>query len=384
MKTIHVCLMSDQAIPNILSVHHFRPDELLLVSTPVMEKREKSRHILAALASVGVDYEGRHSIIEVPEDSIQETHRRLDAWMSGQQEAADYILNLTGGTKMMSIAAYEFFKDYGARMIYIPLGRNEFITPFPKKHTGSPEPLALRLPVAGYLAAYGLKVVNARGLQKGKSDAAARRELSAWIVANYEKIKPLLERLGEKLRKHRDNRDGFMLNIAYTPGMEEKELLDRMDFVQDGDHIAKHLDKSEIGFVTGGWLEEFCYNQVAALIGKGIDDAVIGVKIMNSNKRDNEFDVMFTRGNALYTVECKSLDQHDDPRADALYKIAALQKEFGLRVESFFVSTSPHIMRDGVLKPSIQARAEQFRTTVVSPKDVAAFGAKLKEKLEII
>jgi len=92
---------------------------------------------------------------------------------------------------------------------------------------------------------------------------------------------------------------------------------------------------------------------------------------------------MFTRDNALYFIECKSLDQNEDKKTDALYKVGALQKEFGLRVESFFVTTSPYILKDGKIKQSLRARAEQFKTTIIPPSKVSQFGEILERNLKI-
>jgi hypothetical protein len=41
MKTILVSLVSDQTIPNILAIHHIKPDELLFITTKDMEKKQK-------------------------------------------------------------------------------------------------------------------------------------------------------------------------------------------------------------------------------------------------------------------------------------------------------------------------------------------------------
>lgn len=383
MKKIHVCLVSDQTIPNILSIHHSHPDEILFVSTTEMEQKQKTEHILAALKSVGCDYSSRSHSVIVPQDSIIGAHQTLEEWTKGR-DTAEFVVNLTCGTKIMSMAAYEFFKDYGARMIYIPLPRNEFLSLYPERNAGMATPLKLRLRVCDYLAAYGLQVINVSGLRKASKDAAVRKDFSDWIVKNYTAVKNVLERLNGKLRKQRGNHDGYLLNTTYLPTSDhEREFFSKIGLTHKGNEFSKQLTMSEICFLTGGWLEEFCYNEIASITGTGIDDVAIGIRIRNSIRRDNEFDVMFTSGNALYTVECKSLDQNDDPKADALYKIAALQKEFGLKVESFFVSTSPHILRDGVLKPAIEARAAQFRTTVVPPEEVVRFGQCLKEKLSI-
>lgn len=384
MKKIHVCLVSDQTVPNILAIHHFRPDELLFVTTPEMEKKSKVEAMLACLAAAGLNWsQGHVSRIIVQEDSIIDAHRKLNDWIGGR-ESAEFVVNLTGGTKIMSIAAYEFFKEYGATMLYVPLHKNEFITPFPKRFGQAATALPFRLGVKEYLLGYGLKITNEKSVRCAADDAVRRKDLTGWIVANYTLLKPLLERFSEKLRKQRDNRDGYDWSTTYQPVNDaEQELMKRAGFVHDGNEYRKHLAKSEIVYLTGGWLEEYCFNAIADLKGMGIDDVVTGVKIMNALKRDNEYDVMFTRDNALYTVECKSLDQNDDPKADALYKIAALQKDFGLRVKSFFVSTSPHILREGKLKPAISARAEQFSTTIIPPDEVANFTERLKRELKI-
>jgi len=214
-------------------------------------------------------------------------------------------------------------------------------------------------------------------------EAIKRRELSRWIIGHYEKIKNLMIWLGGALRAHRD--DHVFTFCDFFPGAtpEELELLQRMNFLLNGERVEKKIKKTEIQFLTGGWLEEYCFNEAFAFLGQGVDDVVIGVKIRNPKGADNEFDVMFTKDNALYTIECKSLDQQDDKKTDALYKIAALQKDFGLRVSSFLVSTSPHIMKNGKIRPSIAARAEHLNTWIVSQHEVLNFGKQLANKLKI-
>jgi len=298
--------------------------------------------------------------------------------MAGREDA-EFIVNFTCGTKIMSIAVYEFFKDYVSRMIYIPIPKNEYIIPFPKKAFTPPEPLPLRLTVPQYLAAYGLKVTNMPRLEEYKREAAARGGIAAYVVDNYVRLKPLLGFLGERLRKHRDDRE-YDFSIGFDEATEEERgFFSLMEIAYDGKTIRKKLSRSETGFLTGGWLEEFCFNEVLKIAA--VDDSVIGLKLMNKQGRDNEFDVMFTKDNTLYFIECKSLDQNDDKKTDALYKIGALQKEFGLRVQSFMVTTSPHVLKDGKLSPAVRARAEQFNTTVVLQEEVPKLAEKLIERI---
>lgn len=379
MKKIHVCLVSDQTIPNILTIHKFRPDGLLFITTEMMEKKQKVSAIMETLRQLGLLYEKEDiQKLVVAENSLLDCHRELERWMDGREDA-DFIVNLTCGTKIMSIAVYEYFKDYGSRMVYIPIPKNEYIVPFPKKAAALPDPLPLRLSVPQYLTAYGLRITNLPKLQGYKADAASRERLSSYILDNYETLKPLLGFLGDRLRKYRDERE-YLLETGFEEATgTEREFFALLGIDYDNHNIRRHFSRSEIGFLTGGWLEEYCYNQVAKVAG--IADIVIGLKLMNKQGGDNEFDVMFTSENSLYFIECKSLDQNDDKKADALYKIGALQKEFGLRVQSFLVTTSPYLLKDGKLKSSVRARAEQFNTTVILRDDVPELANKLTERI---
>lgn len=382
MSYIHVCLVSDQTIPNILPIAEYKPDELLLISSAAMEKKNKSAHIIASLKNMGLDYSNKFSVLQVIEDSIVDCHRKIDEWSTGRDDAK-FIVNLTCGTKIMSIAAYEYFKDYGSKIFYVPIGQNQMVNIFPKRSSNQVYPLNNRIKVLDYLAAYGLQVKNSNKLVQLADDASNRKELAFWMANHYQQIRNILSRLGGALRPHRNTKKPFILKDSFfgaTP--TELELLNMAGFLVQGDYLEKELVKSEIQFLTGGWLEEFCFNELQPLLGSEIDDLVTGIKIGNPVGTDNEFDLMFTRENALYTVECKSGDQNDDKKADALYKVAALQKDFGLYVNSFFVSTSPYILKDGELKPSLQARAEQFKTTVITPDRVVDFRNVVKNSLK--
>jgi hypothetical protein len=382
MNNILISLVSDQTIPNILAIHHFKPDELLFITTETMEDKDKVNSIIKTLSKIGMEYKNKSEDIVIEEDSILDCHRKIEQWIQGKEDS-EFIVNLTCGTKIMSIAAYEYFKDYTSRMIYIPINRNDFIIPFPKKSPGKPLDLELRLSVVQYLTAYGLAVVNESRLDSYHHDAVQRSELSQWIVWKYEFLRNLLVYLSGNLRTHRDDKEFDFTGEFSGATTNENELLRKLGFDYVNKKMSKKLNRSEIRFLTGGWLEEYCFNKILKYVDRGIDNAVIGIEIVNKQKRNNEFDIMFTKENALYFIECKSLDQHDDKDTNVLYKIGALQKEFGLRVNSFLVTTSPYILKDGKLRASVQARAEQFNTRVITPPEVYRFEDIISEVLNI-
>ncbi|MGB2611809.1 MAG: hypothetical protein WBC80_22795 [Isosphaeraceae bacterium] len=77
MRTL-LCLLSDQHVPNLLSVHHFKPDRLVLVESQQMQERKVGDHFLQALALDGLNYGGdRHERQSLDHtDSRQAAHCR--------------------------------------------------------------------------------------------------------------------------------------------------------------------------------------------------------------------------------------------------------------------------------------------------------------------
>lgn len=389
-----VSLVSEQTVPNILAIWHFQPEKLLFVSTEKMERGQKVRDILATVnCRLKKSYkigENAESII-VLEDSLFQCLRKLEEWIQGKEDE-DFIVNLTGGTKLMSIAVFECFKNYESKMIYIPINKNEYISPFPIRTPKPPTPFEGRLSVEEYMCAYGLEVVNVDKVERCKKSALERKDISLWIVDHYKDIKDVLAFLGNELREAREKKlDKFQFKKEYFGRhVLEEEFLLRIGFHRDHRYYAKYLSKDEISYLTGGWLEEYCFNAVYGLCGKLADDVAVNIQIRNPQGHDNEFDVMFTSRNALYFIECKSMEQKHlgEKKSEGfdsfLYKIGALQKEFGLRVESYLVTNSSVIVhaQTGEIKKALCERAEQFKTQIVGPDDVIRFPDILKSRLE--
>jgi len=131
--TTMVSLVSKETVPNILGIWHFQPERLLFVSTEKMENAGKSSAIVdtANLRLEQTYQPGKNvEVLTVDETSPAECLRKLDDWIRGK-ESHSFIVNLTGGTKIMSIAVFEFFKNYRNEMIYIPFGKMNLLSCFP-------------------------------------------------------------------------------------------------------------------------------------------------------------------------------------------------------------------------------------------------------------
>ncbi len=101
-----ITLVGEQPIPNLLPVRYLKPESVLYICT------EKTRPVGERL--IKLSPEGRMVIVQ-PYDIA-----RIDSALEKALEGAgQVIVNLTGGTKPMCLAAYQFAARHGFPILYI-------------------------------------------------------------------------------------------------------------------------------------------------------------------------------------------------------------------------------------------------------------------------
>jgi hypothetical protein len=298
-------------------------------------------------------------------------------------------------------------------------------------------PITRSLSILEYCKAYDVDLNNFKSLEIYKKRAVEDEAFAKWIMGNYfddesdhdTVMEYILSEFFIKLQIYRNERkqkdklaNGAQIQVElefiYPPnnklnldGNTEKYIQTIKKFF-DFDKIKKYLaiseiiqennenketkikisgniDKVIVDFLTGGWLEEFCFNEVNTLKEAGVvDDAVLNPVIVKKDGTENEIDVMFTSSNKIYMIECKSLQQEHDMNSDIFYKIFSIQDKVGrLAAKSFLVSTTTRniLIKDKVikrlqempLKDSVLKRAKDLNTIVIHP----AFIKNLKDEL---
>ena len=128
-KTCIVLLISDQTIPNVMFLKWYFKEPLgrydvLFLSTKAMEDKEKSKCIADA-----VDY--LKKFISMPHTKIVDENNTLQIRQSLEQFFTKnlyekIVANITGGTKLMSLALYEYCKSVqtsDVEIFYQPIGK---------------------------------------------------------------------------------------------------------------------------------------------------------------------------------------------------------------------------------------------------------------------
>ena len=107
MKKILVNLISDQTIPNVEFIKDFgsKVDAYLFITSQSMENRGIRAWITDTCR---IPKEKILEPVLVNEFSFKDIETKLNERVNDEDE---YYLNLTGGTKIMVIAVFEFFKN---------------------------------------------------------------------------------------------------------------------------------------------------------------------------------------------------------------------------------------------------------------------------------
>ncbi|MGK5091133.1 DUF1887 family CARF protein [Deltaproteobacteria bacterium TL4] len=350
MATILVSLISDQTIPNLLLIKEFSPkiDRYLMVSTPKMEGRKVSQGIIKA---AGISQE-LFETVNVEEDSLADIDSKLRDL--NFDEADHFIVNLTGGTKIMSLGIYNFFLKRSSEIYYIPGGKNVYRKLFPEvKHKLFD--IQYRVGVEEYLTCYGVEIKNS-----GENSMTQSAEYTQGFYEFYSHFK---DAEFEILGKLRDVRERNKLPLAEIAGLDS--FLQKIKF-QPQQPIL--LTKNEIRYLTGDWFEEYIFAKLHNLI-KPQDHEICKGLTIHRQQTDNEFDVMFTRDNTLYVIECKTsiYDGHSKKNVltDALYKLAALKQDFGLFAQSFLFTLSQEGTKKNQVRELDKNRAKVLNVTVI-------------------
>lgn len=376
---ILVCLISDQHVPNLLAVKAVRPNRLVLLVTPGMKKKGKDAQFLDALSAGGHDLQMEKKIIDQKEEnSSLAVYSNLEREFSEHADD-EWIINLTGGTKPMSIGAYEFSKKMGLRTLYVAKDDQSRAIDL---LGGQAIELDHKVTTKEFLAGYGFDIINEKSLKKAEDRASAWVTAAAVLAKNSDRadLKEMLGRL-QRLKEaaiEQDekswDRDGIFLNEDDDLFLEDAALRDQLipcfGRSMTGEKMIGRLDRPAVEFLTGKWLEVFVWSLLLPFVGKDIWDLHLGVSAGKKGPgENNDLDISFMKNQSLCIVECKTGGQEHDPEGDGvLYKIEAVKSgPKALRVNAYLATTSDNIkdLKKGGIREKLQRRSKIYGCKII-------------------
>lgn len=291
-QKILVSLVGKQTIANVQFIQEFEQevDMFLFITTRQMDDPDQNRTdwIIDAIQPT----ENEIQKLIVSPNQLTKIEEQLKGFNFNGQDI--YYLNLTGGNKLMVITIMNFFLEFkNVSLFYVSIDSNSYMKIYPKKERFVRN-FKNNISLFDFLRAQGLKL-------------SSREKL----VHSSEKAEDLFNKL---------------LSDKKVPEFENAH-----EFKSAGDRR----------YYSGAWFEEHIYYMIKKHFKLNNSEIAVGVKLKNRNT-ENEFDVLFVKDNTIYVVECKAYFAHKKTKQKIekdLYKISALDDDFGLQAKSVYITT---------------------------------------------
>ncbi|MFA7589485.1 MAG: DUF1887 family CARF protein [Acholeplasmataceae bacterium] len=355
MKNLLVTLLSDQTIPNVQFIKEKQNEEtvFLFVSTSKMEEKGVGKWIQKVC---NISAEKLITKI-VDEFSLSDIETKLNEL--NYNDYGRVFVNVTGGTKIMSIQVTDFFKAKENADIYYITGKDCWhFFPESKRYSA---PLKDNIGLTEYVESCGFEM-------KEGSLSGISFEYTQKFLLSFLEISDNERTILKKLRKWRQKKiKSFKINEL--GGLSD--FLCKVEFPTSDDY--KTISKSEVEYLTGDWFEEyiyFCMKKENMVSDENLKTGIHLIKCTDKKNIENEFDIIFLWKTKFYAIECKTsiLSDKGNIINETIYKSTALQKNLGL-FSNFSIFTLSSKDKNDVKKLHFD-RAEDLNIKVFCREDI--------------
>lgn len=333
----HVCIVSGQLLPNLIPVLMDRPARVHLIVTDDM--RDNARRCETILQAHQIPCTRHEHLPSTGLAAIRQKAVDLTLQLDDEIGGEHLVLNATGGTKLMSLAFYEQFRQTDADIIYTDTERRviESLT-----DPARPErQMTSVIDVRTYLAATGLTLRHSNCEDpEWQQRAKERKSLSKWLATYAGDIGDFLGALNHRVGEALDDRGEVLLRpeqyFDTSPHGRWKSALERIAeaglIEWNGGPAIRFADAETARYLGGVWLEEYAWHVVrderAYEVRTGVECTWDG---SGSRAARNEFDLLAVHDNRMLVVECKTSRFGNQPAADSgiLYKLESLGSNAG-------------------------------------------------------
>lgn len=305
MKII-ISILSDQLIPAVLFIKQMSTagDKHVFITTRQMESKQKSSILSETLSLAKDDFE----TLEIDPNKPLRILEQLSAFQWPEND--QYIVNITGGNKMMSQAVFLFFSQKFSykkqtAIFYWPIGEKVMEQLHPE-------------------------------IREVKINTPYQLDLKTYIWAH-----------------------GFSYSCQNKPGFpfsKADALFDCVVQNKSADHVpeivkakAEFYTEPDKGYLLGGWFEEWLYYFLKTELHLPETQIAFNLKLKNrqsvrKSESDNEIDVAFVYDNKLFIWECKVYYRKSASGgkiAEAIYKISSVSQSLGLQATSLVAIMTP-------------------------------------------
>ena len=369
MKKTYVSLVSQEAIPNVQYIKEFSQEikTFLFISTNRMEKDNRA-HLIVDACKLPIN--SFHIEIVDEEDFIAIKEGIENAFKNPIfNDSEGYIVNCTLGTKVMSIALFDYFRAKpNADIFYTPIGKNAYRSII---DNSTNELFKSKISVEEYVTGYGIKI-KGLGTPLFNTSQYTENFLSAYLEFRdfeFDVLKHL------QLDENQKYRNKGIKDFGAIQGLSKFLTTIQFPSKENG-----KLSKYEVKYLTGGWFEEWVFYKIKDYFKFEASDIVLGFN--SFLEAENDLDVVFMYKNDIHIIECKTAIPDTQLQQSTLYKSGALVEKFGRNAHTYLFTLSNLRDNDGEFKKSIKERSLQQKVTIADRHTlISELETFIKEKI---
>ncbi len=309
-RCIMLALVSDQPMPNVMAALQYdpSPDHIeFIVSADKTDvgkydpRYDSKYHALCrALQTLGISCS---RMPPVHPYRLQDVKAQCLAAMARYSEDDHFVFNITGGTKVMALAAYLAGLESGRPVIYVESRDRRLIAISEGTSYERPfnETRFRLVDVGRYLAAYG-RVIDKETLYESlpSRDVATAR----FFVDRLAASRALLGKIIRAIRQQGDSIAPRRFALEELPSSRQI-VLDRLiadGYLAPAEHAGRYavVNESDWHFLRGAWLEVYTFDALHR--SHYFDDVRCNVQLRGA---PGELDVVLTRNASMGICEAK-------------------------------------------------------------------------------
>ncbi|WP_298943916.1 DUF1887 family CARF protein [uncultured Psychromonas sp.] len=348
-----IAIASGQADPLILPFlsPEIECKHLVLLVSEWSKSKKIDENIAKALKPNGI----KVTSVNLPSDDWAEIQNTLDRTLKNYPDKK-IVFNSNGGTKPMTLAAYEYCYNENIPVFYVDNNKLDWLYNADMRNLKGIE-IEASLAMSSYLVAHGYDIISDAPLfssadykalvndwttDKNKSEKGAIGVLN-YIASRGDKNKLTVPLEGKE--KDENHPVGSLLDD-----------LDRVGLIELFSEKIRFKSEEARFFANGGWYELYVCSLLQTINkrhfdGKGKIITSLIVKPTEKTEKEvkNEIDVAFLLSNRLYLFECKTANiSGKNGRADAaIYKLGTLLNSLGgIRAKGIIMSYRDIDIRD--------------------------------------
>lgn len=360
---IQILLVSGQMVPNVTPVMDpaIAPEKVILCTSSNMEKHAKllvdffrKRKIQSEIFRIGDALDFKTLKDNFLNLLLRNSEWKLDLWV-----------NLTGGTKLMTLAASEVFRNLEQLpCFYVLPERNSLI--LLDSDDCAPYELSCRMKIEDFFEIHGYHVENISRKAERPEQIAS---FAGKLLAGYKRFSPVLGSLNYFASAAKEKQ-----SLYYEQGHricgQGNVLSELLRLAQDSglieswdDYSITFRDEWGRDACRGFWLEEYTMQKLQNLhTTLHLQDFAKSIQFISPDRVRNELDAAFLYRNTLCILECKTCNTMEKGRgAEIIYKLDSLKAIPGIFTKAAVLSFQD-------LEAAEKKRAEDRKMkTVIGP-----------------